>query len=704
MAHRRRANQRTRFVATFGCAVPTPPPSREVAMMLFRNTLFFPTFAVLACLPTFAAVEMQLYGNHHSLGIIVDMDGGEDADLSAVATPSYGLPGQTLREGFPLTRVSATRFVGSLFDLQPGTGYAVQVRFSDPGDPIDQHLLEAQGDTRPEPQLPTPQQSWIVSPDGSGSACTAQSPCSFAEALARAVAGEEILLQGGVYYLGEFTPPRSGTITQPITIRSQPGQQAVFDGADPAVFAWTALGNGVYRTTANAADTHLVTANDQRLYPYADYADLAALSWGLPGFFADGTTLYVKLAGNADPNQTAMVVSRFNYAFNFSGTGLALHDLTFRHYGRGSYAKAVYLNGASDCWIRDCTFAINDTAIGIKRDAHRNLIENNEFYDTLYLWPWDAVKAGAQLENGAIAFFSPVTGRGNIIRRNDFHDFFDGFTGCPESDNGPLTNETDIYENTIERAGDDGFSADGVCSNLRIWDNRFHDVLVGISLAPILEGPVYALRNRISGTGGGNSNYTGLPFKFNVSGQPTAGVSYLFHNTSFAQRPDNHGFWIKSPGTWRNIVMRNNLWVGTAHALYNANTAQPIDLDYDLFWNQGDTSLIRWGTTNYDSLATFSAATGNNRHGMAADPLLLDPEGGDFTPSENSPVIDAGLIMPGINDSFSGDGPDLGANERLEPTSGQWMRWRAARNEVHYLAALDRNSDGLINVLDFVVD
>ncbi len=671
-------------------------------MIPFRKALFIPTFAAIAWLPTLAAVTVESYGNHHSMGVIVTLDGGEDADLSAIATPYYGPSGEPLREGFPLTRVSATRFVGSLFDLTPGTNYAVEVRFNDPGDPIDGLLLETQGQTRSEPQLPTPQREWIVSPNGAGSECTAQTPCSFAEALGRAVAGEAILMKGGVYAIGEFTPPRSGTIANPITIRSQPGEQAVFDGADPAVFQWTPQGGGVYRTTTNAADTHLVTADGQRLYPYASYADLASLAWGLPGFFADGTTLHVKLADNADPNETAMVVSRYNYALNFSGTGLALHNLTFRHYGRGSYAKAVYLNGASDCWIRNCTFAINDTAIGIKRDAHRNLIEHNEFYDTLYHWPWDAVKAGAQLENGAIAFFSLVTGRGNIIRRNAFHDFFDGFTGCPESDNGPLTNETDIYENTIERAGDDGFSADGVCANLRIWNNHFHDVLVGISLAPILEGPVYALRNTISGTGGGNSNYTGLPFKYNVSGQPTSGVSYLFHNTSYAERPDNHGFWIKSPGSWRNIIMRNNLWVGTAHALNNANTAQPIDIDYDLFWNQGESALIRWGAASYTSLATFSAATGRNRHGMAADPLLLDPEHLDFTLSASSPAIDAGVILPGINDSFSGDGPDLGAHEQLALEDGHWMRWRAARNEPNYLATLDRNGDGMINVLDFV--
>ena len=71
-----------------------------------------------------------------------------------------------------------------------------------------------------------------------------------------------------------ITLPRSGTAGAPIVIRSYPGETAILDGGDPATFTWTAQGGGVYRTTVNAADTHLVTANGQRLYPYQSLADL----------------------------------------------------------------------------------------------------------------------------------------------------------------------------------------------------------------------------------------------------------------------------------------------------------------------------------------------------------------------------------------------------------------------------------------------
>ena len=150
------------------------------------------------------------------------------------------------------------------------------------------------------------------------------------------------------------------------------------------------------------------------------------------------------------------------------------------------------------------------------------------------------------METGGIRFYGPTDGRGNIIRDNTFHDYFDGFGACPEFSSA-VTNETDVYENLVYHAGDDGMETDGQCSNVRIWNNTFHDVLVGISLAPVYTGPVYAIRNLIYNTGAGNSDYPGSPFKFN-SGYDQSGPMYLFHNTADAALPGSSGLDIKSPG------------------------------------------------------------------------------------------------------------------------------------------------------------
>ena len=611
---------------------------------------------------TAGAATLELYGTFHAMGVTVDLDAADDPDGDATAALQWRRAGAAAwNDGYPPLRVAPLRFVGSLFWLDPGTQLEVRVVFTDPdGDPLDGIVLTGTASTREELSPPTPSATLHVTPSGTGTACTAAAPCALATALDLVQPGEEVVLAGGTYFVGELSPPRSGAAGAPIVIRAAAGETPVLDGADPATFTWTPEGGGVYRTTVNAPDTHLVTAGGERLYPYQSLADLQSLAWGIPGFFAEGTTLRVRLAGDADPNGATMVVSRFNHALDLGVDHIWIEGLTFRHYGQGSWAKAIYLDGADDTVITGCTFTINDLGVGIKRDAHRNVIQDCEFSDTLFDWPWDAVKSGAALETGGIRMYSPMTGRGTVIRRNTFHDFFDGFGACPGT-GGDGTNETDVYGNLVYRVGDDGMETDGHCSNVRIWGNTFHDVLMGISLAPAYVGPTWAIRNLIHRTGVGNNGYTGSPFKFN-SGYDTSGPMLLFHNTADAALPGNHGLHIKAPGSWTALVSRNNIWSGTDHAIYNYNETQPADLDWDALHTTRTDRFVYWGT-RMDDLPTFRAQTGQELHGMDADPLFRDPAAGNYVLDPASPLVDAGVVIPGINNIYRGAGPDMGAFE-----------------------------------------
>ena len=627
------------------------------------------TALIVPLLPTpsvRAAALLELYGTFHSMGVIVTIGSGDDPNQNATASVSYRISGGSYQPGFPLTRISPTRFVGSLFWLQPGTSYDVHVTFTDPDSgPLNGTTVQGTASTRSEIVLPTPSKTYYVTPSGSGTTCSLASPCALSSAINQAQAGQAIALRGGVYYQGEFTLPRSGSGGSPIVLRSYPGETAILDGSDPATFTWTAQGGGVYHATVNVADPHLVLANGQRLYPYQTLADLQSLAWGIPGFYASGTSVYVRLAGDANPNTATMNVSRYNNAFLVEQSNIAFVDLTFRYYGQGDYAKALYFNNASDNLVRGNTFAINDTGIGLKRAPGRNVIENNVFYDADFDFPWDAVKAGSNLETGGVIFYDPVTGRGNIIRRNTFHDYFDGFDSCPETDNGGSTNETDVYENLIYNTGDDGLSADGTCSNVRIWGNTFHDVLVGISFAPIYQGPIYALRNVIYRTGVGNNSYSGMPFKFN-SGYDQSCPMYLFHNTADAALPDNDGFELRSPGTWQAIIARNNIWSGTRYALDNANPTQPLDLDYDDLYTTLPGELAWWdglADRHLNTLAELRTATGQELHGFNVIPGFANTSIGDYTLAASSTLIDKGVYLPGIDNDYVGAAPDLGAFE-----------------------------------------
>ncbi len=655
----------------------------------------------LASLCVFAQPAMSLYGNYQTVGITIEISASDDPNGNATSDVRVRNLAGAFADAFMLTRVSTTRFVGSLFGLQAGQTYEVEVVFNDADlDPIDGVSLIDQVSTRAEFEMPNFSRSLQVSPAGSGSECSAANPCSFQEALTQVQAGEEILLTDGVYFTGDHALPRSGIPGQRIAIRAAPGAAPILDGAHDLVFSWTAAGSGTYTTILPVAGPHLVLANGQRLYPYQSLADLENQIWGLAGFYAAGTNLTVKLDGGAYPNLANMVVAQYNSAI-FAGQSYWIIDgIGFRHYGGGSYAKAIYLDGGSNNVIQNCVFAINDAGIGLKRESHQNLIQDNEFYDTVFLWPWDAVKAGSQLESGGVVVYDPMSGRGNVIRRNQFHDFFDGFQSCPGSDNGSFTNEMDIHDNEVYRVGDDGLSADGVCSNVRIWNNSFHDVLVGISLAPILEGPVYAVRNLVYKTGAGDNNYTGYPFKFNVGSQPTSGMMYLFHNTSDAFYPGQHGFDIKSPGTWQGIVSRNNIWIGTDYGLRNSNLSQQLDMDFDLLWNAGLNHIVRWGATNYNTLADFQLGTGQNTNGLELDPGFSDRNNADYQLTGTSLAIDQGVLIPGINDHFSAGAPDLGA---FEFAAMSYSAWRLGFGDIGYMNSYDLNGDDFVDIRDFIV-
>lgn len=613
-----------------------------------------------------APPAIELYGTFQSMGVTVTIGAGDDPDQDAVAAVGvrpHG--GGAFQAGLPLARVASSRFVGSLFWLQPGTSYDVRVTLSDPdGGPLQGVVADATASTRAEVTIPTATRSLVVTPTGSGTACSSAAPCGIAGAIEQVQAGEEIVLRGGVYHEGGFFLPRSGRAGAPIVIRGAIGETAILDGADPGTFTWVAQGGGIYSTTTSAPDAHVVIANGTRLFPYQSLVELQSLRWGVPGFVASGTALSVRLAGDADPSGASMVVSRFPGAFEVdSQSFIYFVDLTFRHYGQGEYPKAIYFIESSDNLVQGCTFASNDLGVGLKYLSHRNVIQDNEFYDTIADFPWAGVKEVGFLEDGGVYVYTPMEGRGTVIRRNQFHDDFDALHVCPESQ-GP-TNEIDVHDNTMFRMGDDGMETDGECSNVRIWGNTVHDVLMGISLAPVQTGPVYAIRNVIYGIGRNVTEGGGSGFKLN-SGYDQSGPIYLFHNTVDAVTTDNSALTLYEPGSWKSLVARNNIWSGTRFALEHSNTTQPVDLDYDdLVTSQAD-ELAWWQglpETHLRTLAALQAATGQELHGLSVAPGFKSASGGDYSLAALSPLLDQGVRVPGVNDDFAGAAPDIGARE-----------------------------------------
>jgi parallel beta-helix repeat protein len=624
------------------------------------------------------AITIQLYGNFNTMGVIVSI-GENDPDQDAIASLAYRSGSGPFQQGFPLSRVGATEFVGSLFWLESGTMYDVQITFQDPDDQIHCTSVSASSATRDKIDTPDPVTTYVVSHDGGGSTCTMEAPCALRTGLNQAMPGDAVILRGGIYYQGDITLPRSGTSDAPIVIQGAPGELAILDGADPDPNTWTPREHGVFETTSNVTEPSLVAADGQRLYRYLSYEDLESQTRDLPGFFAQGYRLYVHLEDDADPNEHEMVISRRMYAFWVGRDYIHIKDLTFRHYEVRFYRSGLYVRDGSNNLVQGCTFALNGYGIILQGAAHQNVIEENEFYDTIYDWSWDAVKAnhdrtGQGLETGGIRINDPhrsrpfVMPRGTIIRRNTFHDYFDGLGVCTFETAAIPTNETDVYENFFYRMGDDGMEADGNCSNVRIWGNTFKNVLVGVSLAPARIGPTYVIRNLIYNIGRsdgcpfghtGPCNGTALKFQYN---EPGSGPMFIIHNTMDSGSKHITAY-IDENVEGPLLLSRNNDWGSPLSGGIDIEIDDPIDFDFDNITSRPGSVLVRWMGMNLDTLEAFTAVSGQEVHGLSVDPMFIDTSVGNYGLHPSSPLIDMGELIPGINHDYVGLGPDIGAYE-----------------------------------------
>jgi hypothetical protein len=297
-----------------------------------------------------------------------------------------------------------------------------------------------------------------------------------------------------------------------------------------------------------------------------------------------------------------------------------------------------------------------------------------------------------------------------VIRRNNMRagtsgGAGDGIYGAPnfpgyypqiDIDWGGERKDSDIYENEIWDTGDDICELEGAGINSRVWGNRFHfgrkgrgGVGMGLGPAAVI-GPKYVFRNLIY-------DYDGPAFKL---GKLSTGELFVYHNTIYSRtylwegdgslNQNGYGFQPTAGEPFFNSHFRNNVVV-----VYQSHTEQhnqyqfpdlitymglqePLnDWDYNLYYSHTPTHWYQrfWvagdsGFTVFRSFADWQAASGQEAHGLFADPLLVDPYPtvGDFQLTEGSPCIDAGVVLPGFNDDdspwpFQGSDPDIGAYE-----------------------------------------
>ena len=170
---------------------------------------------------------------------------------------------------------------------------------------------------------------------------------------------------------------------------------------------------------------------------------------------------------------------------------------------------------------------------------------------------------------------------------------------------------------------------------------------------------------------------------------------YIYHNTFYGVNK-NEGerganAFLRIEGEDTDVTIRNNILYNDAQAsnnyanlfVYHTETAH-IDNNLHYIINP-DVTLAIVGTS-YDRYYIdgwydeYISNTGYDVHSpFPADPLFVDQDNGNFNLVQYSVAIDVGAIIPGINNGYYGNAPDIGAFEYAgTETGGSFITIHAA--------------------------
>ena len=560
--------------------------------------------------------------------------------------------------------VTPNLFAGSIFDLEPDTEYQCRFDMSDPDGVIGNSRKTVSVRTRPEPKPFEGGQVYHVYPgDYTG---TKQEP-AFPNLMA-------------AYYTGwceadwwNVAPPRV-----------QPGDTILIHA-------------GVYK-------------DDWNLYG----SDIWGEGMGTPfqGTYyltAKGTPekpVVIKAAGDGE------VVFDGNGNFNlFNVTAADYHyfeGLTIRNTYVAFLAGNKNIIGSSGLTIKRCRFEDIDKGIHCDWSGSKNFyIADNVFIgrhdpNTLHGWiDLPERPSPYPFEKCLSEYAVKIAGAGHVICYNyvaNFHDGIDHATyGVPDGyppythpDVYPLEEvlkidrtfiSIDIYNNFITNMHDNFIEADGAMYNIRVLRNYCLNAAGNaLSQQTLYGGPAYFIRNIVYNA----------PNSIKHAQNPS-GLLY-YHNT-FATKVE--------ASQASNYHFRNNLILGSqpSEVIFSVDTfTSYTSSDYNGFRPAPEVECsFVWKSPSPDklkdyykpefehksaTLAEYSQATGQDKHSILVDydvfskvsrvdsndvTRIYKAEDLDFQLKPGTVAIDAGCILPNINDDFAGDAPDLGALEVGQP-------------------------------------
>ncbi len=612
--------------------------------------------------------QIQLNENINTIGVVVT---GDNLPNSAILEYKE-TNNPTWKLGHPLVLVGGDKLVSSLFSLIAETSYDIRVTNGS-------DVIMASTSTEVDELIFTPTNILHVNSSASaGGDGSSASPFNLIQAAVDiATPGTQILVENGTYY-EQININTSGTVDNWIQLKAN-GTSVVMDGAVHLTGnIWTPHASipnvWFYDTGLISNRYYMAKSGVGQFYRYPELDGLLSgegqsgtpmnEGWIIP---ESSSLLYVRSL--VDPNTQSWQLAEKDYGFFAeSQNWIFIDGFKIKYYGANESGRAIRFNNCSNIIIRNNTLINNLQGIeifwdGADNEGNNTRIESNDISDApVDTWPWDAVKYSTA-ETSAIV----LNGHKEIIvRNNHLHELFNGvYAGrWGDLENQGLNIDIDVYDNNLHNISDDGLEPEGACINNRFRNNTFNIGLVPVSLAPITVGPVWVMRNVCS-------NYNGTGLKFGIEGYNPDGRVYVYHNTFWTDSLHFGGITEEmSAVTYHersdNFVMRNNVFRGTWYAFRHKPIADLVDHDWDFdnwYTTQNEGYFIMHDDVIYETATEFYNATGLEEHGITVPPLLLDPFNGDFHLQSISPNIDAGIVISGINDIYTGAGPDLGAYE-----------------------------------------
>ena len=553
--------------------------------------------------------------------------------------------------------VAPNMFAGSLLNLEPDTEYECRFVLSDPDGVKGKAEKTVVVRTRKEPQPAEGGHIYHVYPFGYKGA--KQQP-AFTGLLA-------------AYYMGSDESDHSNVMPP----RVRPGDiilvhaglykdnRFVYSGFDRTIAALGTPFDGTYYLTASGTPDKPIV--------------IKGAGDGEVIFDGDGCqNLFNLMAANYNYFE-GITVRNTNVAFllgykNIAGSsGFTLKHSRLENIGRG----------VEDDWSGSKNFYIADNVFIGRHDPQK-----------LQSWWTPAVWAKFPGYPALITseYAVKIYGQGHVVAYNyvaNWHDGIDIATyGDPDGTPNELPDrvpiDIDFYGNDFYNMADNCLEADGGAHNIRVFRNRcFNSAGGALSAQPTFGGPLYFYQNLMYNT------TTGGPLKLIDT---PAGV-LIYQNTFFGQG--------RLMGPASNIHFLNNLILGDGWAdpVLNLRTYTNYSTsDYNGFRPNPDVAnAFEWTspafgvaadyqgklvTRNFKSLKEYSGATKQDQHSVLVDydifvnakipdksdpQRFYNPEDFDFRLKPGSAAVDAGILLPTINDDFTGKAPDLGAYELDRP-------------------------------------